>query len=706
MGKSGQDENQATAHLRKQKPDASFFIFLLPFVIYLGYAAGTMQGRDVNLYNISDELIYAVTHPFPVRITWLSLKVWIFLLIAWGFGILQYIGNYRSLIPGMEYGTAKFAEPKAVSEELRDEDPGNNKKLSEHVEMSMDTRHTGLNNNVTVIGGSGSGKSYRVVKPNAVVSDSSMIFTDPKGELLRDLGEILEMKGFRIVSFNLVDMAQSDGYNPFDYIRSDNDIIKLVTNIMKNTTPKGSAPSDPFWDNALSLYLQAIMSYVWYECPKQGRNASVREMMELLTKAKVAEKDGDLSELDEMMDILPDSHPAKIAYQKVRSGAKDTIRSIIISAHARLAYLQNPAILRILDHDDVHIPWIGQGVYENPKRKTALFCVIPDNDKSYNFLVGMLYTQIFQELYYIADFQCGGALPVPVAFWMDEFANVALPDAFTEILSTMRSRNISCNIILQNRAQLQALFKDSWQSIIGNTDVLLYLGGNEYETHKYMTEMLGKYTVGKQSKGESGGSHGQSSSNYDVIGRDLLTTDEVRKLPKDKCLIFIRGFDPILDDKIHTYELPEWITAEQLGPYEKVQTESLYEEGEVHYYIDAEGDDAMEDSYRYQVENFHGIFAESQVFKTLQQVEDHTLLMPPQDYGRYLLKYNRGEAEILPGFDLLHPEQIYAGGTVLTKYPIVGYFEDEDVFVDVEQKEIPQLFTAKRRTRPVRKQIL
>ena len=315
---------------------------------------------------------------------------------------------------------------------------------------------------------------------------------------------------------------------------------------------------------ALSLYLQAIMSYVWYECPKMGKEATIREMMDLLTKAKVAEKAGDLSELDKMMEVLPDDHPAKIAYLKVRSGAKDTIRSIIISAHARLAYLQNPKVLKILDHDDMNIRALGEGIYENPDRKTALFCIIPDNDKSYNFLIGMLYTQIFQELYYVADFKYGGSLPVPVAFWLDEFANVALPDGFTEIISTMRSRNISANIILQNKAQLQALFKDTYQAIIGNCDTLIYLGGNEPETHKYITEMLGKYTLGKRSSSESLGSKGSASSNFDVVGRELMTPDEVRRMDNKKELVFIRGCNPIMDDKYHTLESPEFAVSRNL----------------------------------------------------------------------------------------------------------------------------------------------
>ena len=504
--------------------------------------------------------------------------------------------------------------------------------------------------------------------------------SSPKSELYSKLGSILTLKGYRVVALNLVDLDDSDGYNPFAYIRSDNDIIKLVTNMMNNTKPKDSKSNDPFWDNALSLYLQAIMSYVWYECPKMGKTANIREMMNLLTKAKVAEKEGDLSDLDKMMNLLPDEHPAKVAYLKVRSGAKDTIRSIIISAHARLAYLQNPKILSILDHDDIDIRAIGEGIYENPARKTALFCIIPDNDTSYNFLVGMLYTQIFQELYYIADFKYGGSLPIHVAFWMDEFANVALPDDFTHIISTMRSRNISCNIILQNRAQLQALFKDDWQSIIGNTDTMIYLGGNEPETHKYMTEMLGKFTLDKRSSGETLGSRGSSSRNYDVVGRELMTPDEVRRMDNSKELVFIRGCNPVIDDKYHTLEDPDFTVAQTLGPYESPRKRKPKEEmEEIHFFIDAEGEDADIKSYCYQLEQYQGIFRESKIFGKLENY-DGFYLAGTKQLGSYLARYSNGNEEVFPVLALQQPEYITAGGQTLTKYPVCAYLENGKMY--------------------------
>lgn len=292
-----------------------------------------------------------------------------------------------------------------------------------------------------------------------------------------------------------------------------------------------------------------------------------RGLLELLNLANVSEDESDSSKLDELFAKLPDDHPALVTYKKVKSGAADTMRSILISAHARLAYLQNEEILKILDQDEMDIPALGTGKDGNPERKTALFCIVPDNDKSYNFLVGILYTQIFQELYYVADHQYGGRLPVPVALWMDEFANTALPDGFLEILATCRSREISCNIIIQNLAQLKTLFKDAWETVTGNCDVLLYLGGNEQSTHKYISEMLGKVTIDKKSTGETLGNHGSSSRNYDVLGRELLTPDEIRKLDSDKCLIFIKGQDPILDVKYKTQKKNSFKLAIHLGSY-------------------------------------------------------------------------------------------------------------------------------------------
>ena len=538
----------------------------------------------------------------------------------------------------------------------------------------------------------------------------------PKAELFKKLGNVLKTLGYRIVTINLVDMAKSDHYNPFAYIRSDNDIIKLVTNILTNTLPKGSTPSDPFWENALALYFQAIFSYVWYESPKHGRKANMREVLRLLNMAKVAEKEGEKSPLDELMYVLQEDHPARVAYEKVRSGAKDTIRSIIISAHARLAFLQNPEILRILDDDDIDIRSIGEGVYHNPDRKTAVFCIIPDNDKSYNFLIGVFYSQTFQELYYVADFEHNGSLPVPVVLWMDEFANVALPDGFVEILSTMRSRNISCNIILQNKAQLQALFKDSYQTVIGNCDATVYLGGNESETHKFISEMLGRYTVDKQSTGETRGQHGSSSRNFDVLGRELLMPDEVRKLDNSKCIVFIRGYEPVIDDKCHTWEREEYIASQAMGLYEGEETtDKLYKEGQLNFHIYAESENGLEKSYRYQIENYQAVFQEGKVLEAMKKL-DGRYLAAPDEFGTYMYRHDGVQNETKPVIDPGRMEVIESGGGRMHMYPVIGCYDVEHgemLFISKSvnsnpdiSKKINEIFRTANYTTPKKKMLL
>ena len=427
--------------------------------------------------------------------------------------------------------------------------------------MSYDTRYTGLNNNVLVVGGSGAGKTVRYLQPNIIQFPQkvSLVITDSKGENLSRNGNILKACGYKVKVLNLINMEQSDGYNPFAYIRNESDINRLITNLMANTTPKGAQSSEPFWEKAESLFLQAIFKYVWMEMKPHQRN--MRMVMQLTNEAEVTEQNKP-SRLDARMKFLESTHalgskhPAVVSYNKCMRGAGDTIRSIIISVNARLAPFENEQILRIFDRDEMNLAELGIGVNGDEKTRTALFCVIPDSDKTYNFVVGMLDTQLFQELYYQADVHYGGRLPIHVSFKLDEFANIALPDDFCSLLSTMRSREISATIIIQNLAQIKALFKDTWETITGNCDTFIYLGGNEQSTHKYVSELLGKATIDKRSTGETRGLHGNSSRNYDVLGRELYTPDEVRKLDNKKCFVFIRGFDPILDDKYDTFSHP------------------------------------------------------------------------------------------------------------------------------------------------------
>lgn len=563
----------------KKKKVSLWFIIL--GAILSGYAGYLLNGAwepggDINSFLESFNNVCAA--PFANYYNERTIKAVVIALMVYAVALLMYVTSQRSFMPGKEFGTARFESPQFANKILMDKDASFNRILSQNVKMSLDFRRLKLNGNILICGGSGAGKTFYEVKPNLMQMprNCSFICTDPKGEILRSCGQMLKDNGYNVKVINLLEMEKSDCYNPFAYIREETDVIKLITNLISNTTPKGATPSDPFWEKAEGLFLQAVFYYVWLEEPPARRNFET--VLKLLGEAEVTEQNKP-SRLDIRMKFLEETsplgsaHPAVKQYNKCMRGAGDTVRSIIISANSRLAFLENKQVLRMLSKDDLNLAELGIGVNGDGETKTALFCVIPDSDKSYNFIIGLLYTQIFQELYYQADFNCGGRLPIHVTFMLDEFANVALPDDYCSLLSTMRSREISSIIIIQNFAQLKALFKDTWETIPGNCDTFIYLGGNEQSTHKYVSELLGKGTIDKKSSGETKGRQGSSSRNYDVLGRELFTPDEVRKLDNKKCIIFIRGFDPIMDNKYIPFGHPAFNqTADGKGkPYVHIQ---------------------------------------------------------------------------------------------------------------------------------------
>jgi len=548
-----------------------FYVFLwtvLFFVtLYIGWLLGGVAERGMELIEIQASINHVLENPFANYYNEYTKKMISLTLFCYVIALLMFIAKQGKYMHGREFGSGKWGSTRRLNKKFMDKNEQNNKILSANLKISIDGKKTRLNNNVLTIGGAGSGKTLFGVTPNIHMGHSSIVVTDPKGEILRENGRILKEMGYEIKVINLYDMDGSDGYNPFMYVKDETDVIKLITNLIANTTPKGSTPNDPFWEKAEGLYLQSLFLYVWMEYPLEQRNFN--SLLELLNKAEVTEDEE--SELDIIMNRLAmekgEQHPAVKQYRKCVRGAGDTVRSIIISANSRMAFFENPKLKRILEKDEIDISTLGMGVDYDRTTKTALFCVIPDNDKSYNFVVGMLYTQIFQQLYYQADFVCGGMLPIQVHFWLDEFANVALPDDFCSLLSTMRSRGISANMIIQNMAQIKALFKDTWETIPGNSDVLIYLGGNEQGTHEYISKLLDKATIDKRSYGETRGRNGSASRNEDRLGRELLTVGEVRSLDNNKCLVFIRGEDPVIDRKYPTFYDKKFKYAKTLGAY-------------------------------------------------------------------------------------------------------------------------------------------
>ena len=525
-----------------------FAVFLIPVVWAALLTAPSLSG---GLPEILKNLTTAMNDPFHVHWVDNTPKCILLFIAAYGMGIGIYLSTKRNYRHREEHGSARWGGAAAVCKKYRDKDSQKNKILTQNVRIGLDGRKHKRNLNVMVVGGSGSGKTRFYAKPNVMQANTSFVILDPKGEILRDTGDMLKTKGYEIKVLDLINMHLSHCYNPFAYLKDDKDVLKLVTNLIRNTTPKGSNTNDPFWERSETALLEALILYLLYEAPKNEQNFPM--VMEMIAAAEVREDDETYqSPLDELFERLAMREPEHLAvkqYNIFKLAAGKTAKSILISLGVRLEKFNLSTIAGITTTDEMELPSIGE-------KKTALFAVIPDNDSSFNFIVGMLYTQLFQQLYYLADHIHGGRLPLHVHFVMDEFSNVALPDEFDKLLSTMRSREISVSIILQNLAQLKALFKDSWESIVGNCDEFLYLGGNEQSTHKYVSELLGKETIDMNTYGQSKGRNGSYSTNYQLSGRELLTPDEVRMLDNRYALLFIRGERPVQDDKFDILKHP------------------------------------------------------------------------------------------------------------------------------------------------------
>ena len=509
--------------------------------------------EDIKLFELLDRLTIAMNNPTHITLNEYSLKAVLIFLFLYAMGIGVYFSSRENRRPGEEHGSARWGNVKSVVRRYMDKDSYKNIILSQNMRLGLNAKKHRRNLNVLVVGGSGAGKTRFYAKPNLMQCNTSFIVADPKGEMLRSIAPLLIENGYDIKVFNLIEPENSDGYNPFVYIRKDEDVIKLISNLIQNTTPKNASQNDPFWEKSEIALDSALMLYLLHEAPPEEQTF---EMLMFLIENAATVEDEDESGYQSPVDILfqglEDEKPEHIAvrqYKIFKQASGKTAKSILISAAVRLAAFNLPEIAKMTSYDNLDIGTLGE-------RKRAIFCVIPDNDNSFNYLVGMLYTQAFQALYFNADNNHGGELPIPVHIVMDEFANVALPDNFERILATMRSRRISVSIIIQNMAQLKALFKDSWENITGNCDTLLYLGGNEQSTHEYISKMLGKETIDTRTRGITKGQHGSSNTNYQNAGRELLTLDEVRLLDNSNALIFIRGERPLIDKKFDILSHP------------------------------------------------------------------------------------------------------------------------------------------------------
>ena len=504
-----------------------------------------------GLPEILPKLSTVFNNPFQIELCEDSVKTVLVLLLCYGMGIGIYFSTRKNYRRREEHGSAKWGDARAVNKKYCQTPKSENKLMTQNVSIGLNAKKHRRNLNTLVCGGSGAGKTRFYCKPNLMQANTSFVILDPKGEIVRDVGKLLEAKGYEIKVLDLISMSKSHCYNPFVYLQNDNDIQRLVTNLFKSTTPKGSQSNDPFWDTAASMLLLALVFYLHYEAPTDEQNFAM--VMEMLRAGSIEdEEDPRPSPLDNLFSELEYENPDHIAlkyYRSYHSGSAKTLKSIQITLAARLEKFNLESLASLTSTDELELSTLGE-------KKTALFALIPDNDTSFNFLVSILYTQLFQQLFYSADHIHDGSLPIPVHFLMDEFANVSLPDDFDKILSVMRSRSVSVSIILQNLAQLKALFEKQWESIVGNCDEFLYLGGNEQSTHKYVSELLGKSTIDTNTYGKSEGRSGSYSTNYQISGRELLTPDEVRMLDNRYAILFIRGERPVLDFKYDILKHP------------------------------------------------------------------------------------------------------------------------------------------------------
>ena len=527
-----------------------------------------------NIFEILDRLSQILRQPFSLHYTVYTGKCILILSFAYITGICIYYSQQKNYRRGVEHGSARWGDVHQICKRYADKEYTHNLLLTQNFRMSQEVYKHQRNLNVLVAGGSGAGKSRTYAVPNILQCSQaeskkgggcSIVVTDPKGELLRKTGGLLERMGYEVRVFDLINPDTSFCYNPFCYVHDDKDVLKLINNLIRNTTPKGSQASDPFWEKSETALLQALMLYLLHEAPPEEQNFPM--IMEMLGSVQVKEEDEEYqSPLDILFERLEMRKPDSIAvkqYQIYKQAAGKTAKSILISVGVRLAAFNLKEIANLTCTDELDLASIGE-------KKVALFCCIPDADTSLNYLVGMIYSNLFQTLYYVADRKYGGRLPVPVHCIMDEWPNVALPDDFDKILATMRSRAISCSIIIQNMAQMKALFKDSWESLVGNCDEFLYLGGNEKEGHKYISELLGKETLDTNTYGQTKGRNGSYSTNYQQTGRELFTPDEIRLLDNRKAILFVRGERPMLDDKYNLKKHPnvKWTEDGGAPPYD------------------------------------------------------------------------------------------------------------------------------------------
>ena len=578
---------------KNNMPSAALWAALAIPVIWFGLLCGGAAAPGRTAAEWLDALTLSMENPLYITITEYSVKTVLIILLVYLLCVFLFIDSQGKRRPGEEQGSAKWGKARSVCAKYRYHTkfverlktqvsriaaffrslsvrlhikrltPEEQEKMqvekalhlpcdknipiTQNVCLGLDMRRHMRNLNVLLIGGSGAGKSRFFCKPGIMQANCSYLICDPKGELLRDCAPLLFQRGYDVKVFNLKpgERRRTNAYNPFQYLRSDADVIQMITLLFQATTPKNAHSSDPFWDRAEELLVAALVLYLYHEGMEEDKNFAT--VMYLLNNAQASEEDENFrNPVDDLFQELAfekgEENVAVQFYTAFKLAAGKTAKSVLIMATSRLRHFLLEEIAEMTSTDEMDFASLGE-------HKRAIFICTPVNDKSFNYLVSMLYMQAFQQLYDCAERKHGGTLPVHVRFLMDEFANVPVSEDFEQTLSTCRSYNISCSIILQNIAQIKGMFEKTWENIIGNCDTFLYLGGNEQSTHKYVSELLGKATIDTRTSGQTKGSHGSYTRNFQQAGRELLTPDEVRALDNKFALVFIRGECPVCDLK-------------------------------------------------------------------------------------------------------------------------------------------------------------
>ena len=509
--------------------------------------------------------------------------------------------NAKKYRKGMEYGSARWGTAEDIKPYT---DPvfENNIPLTQTERLTMNSRPKqpkyARNKNILVIGGSGSGKTRFFVKPSLMQMHSSYVVTDPKGTVLIECGKLLQRGGYQIKVLNTINFKKSMKYNPFAYLRSEKDILKLVNTIIANTKGDGEKSGEDFWVKAEKLYYTALIGYIWYEAPDEEKNFTT--LLEMINASEAREDDEDFQNpVDLMFERLEEKDPEHFAvkqYRKYKLAAGKTAKSILISCGARLAPFDIKELRELMETDEMQLDTIGD-------RKTALFVIISDTDDTFNFVVSILYTQLFNLLCDKADDEYGGRLPVHVRCLLDEFANIGQIPKFEKLIATIRSREISASIILQSQSQLKAIYKDNADTIVGNCDTTLFLGGKEKTTLKEISEILGKETIDSFNTSETRGRELSHGLNYQKLGKQLMTEDEIAVMDGGKCILQLRGVRPFFSDKFDITKHPKYKYLSDADPKNAFDMEkhlkrrpAIVKPDEVFDYYEIDAADLQEDA--------------------------------------------------------------------------------------------------------------